>query len=267
MADTPILIIILALIYISSLLSIGVFLSYRSFKTKLLNLRVLGFAFIGFGVDFILIFLKAPSFLINIVVNTCFILMTIFTYTTFYKGRKRLGTIFIGAVILLRLIDCIARWNYNFTTPLASSLTDESRIYYYIFQLAVRGEFTIATGWLAYSSLTTYSNQRKMEDIEPWIQKRYFILGIGALVFLLQNLFVFLLPMDGTGYTSIQGMIVGILLLIVSIFFGACQLIGWIMPPKLKAYFNRDFQPKNSYQNINEDLTEEELMKQLMEDG
>lgn len=265
MAETPLLIIILALIYIICLLIIGIFLFYRSIKTELFNLRVLAFAFFGFVVDFLLIFLKAPSFLINVVVNACFILMTIFTYTTFYKGRKKLGTIFVSSVILLRLVDCIARWNFNFTTPLAFPLTPESRVYYFIFQFAVRGEFTIATGWLAYASLSTYFNQKKIEDIEPWIKKRYFILGIGALVFLLQDLFVFLLPMDGTGYTSPRGIIVGILLLLVSIFFGVTQLIGWIMPPQLKAYFNRNYHPKSSILDNDEDLTEEELMKQLME--
>ena len=90
------------------------------------------------------------------------------------------------------------------------------------------------------------------------------ILGVGALVYLLQNVFVLLLPIDGTGYTSPQGIWMGIMLLIVSIFFGLSQVIGWMMPSKLKAYFNRGFTPATD--DHPEELSEEELMKQLMEE-
>ena len=100
----------------------------------------------------------------------------------YFNDHFYLFDLLLGAVILLRIVDCAARWNYNFTTPLSAPLTTENRTFFYIFQLAVRGEFTIATGWLAYASLSTYHKQK---NIEPWIKKRYSFLGVGALVYLL----------------------------------------------------------------------------------
>lgn len=263
MADTPPIMIVLVAIYIVFLLAIAIFLTIRAIQTKHFHLLVLCASFLGMILDFLMIFLQVHPLILNLLVNACWILLVIFTYLTFEKGKMKPFIYILGLTVFFRMCDFFIRLQFGFTTPLASSLNSDTLVWYYLFQFAVRMEFTLSVGWLTLLSLRAY-RKHKSSDIEPWIKRRYQILGIGALIFLLQTVFIFLLPTDGTGYSGSQGLAVGTVLLIISLVFGASQLLAWIMPQWLKRYFNKGFQAQSVDQMT--EMSEEELMKQLLEE-
>ena len=73
------------------------------------------------------------------------------------------------------------------------------------------------------------------------------------------------LPTDGTGYTEGKGLALGIVLLILNLIFVSLYLIAWIMPDWLKTYLNHNYKTAD-IQNYSSEKSEDELLKELMED-
>lgn len=265
MAETPLLILILYLVYIVCLLFVGLFLLVRAIKTELYNLFAIATTFILMVIDFILIQFAPQSIILKFIVNSSPFFMILFTHYTFKKGLKSPYKILLLLSLVLRIIDLVIRWIYPFSTPLSYELPASEIPYYIIFQAVVRINFSIASGWLVYESFKSYRNF-KGQKIEPWIIQRYFILGLGTSAYFFQSIFVVLLPTDGNGFTSSLGFSLGIVLLIINLFFVFSYLIAWIMPQKLKDLLNRGYITNDEeFLSDIEELSEEDLMKALLE--
>jgi hypothetical protein len=135
---------------------------------------------------------------------------------------------------------------------------DIAYISFYYLYLSIISLFTLITYlWFGVSSISYYKtivNQR----IEPWIKKRYFILGLSSLIASMNGIIYLLFPFNSTSFEELFTFVVGLLLEINFLIFSIGNLLAWLMPKQLKDYFNKDFQPLQE-----ETLSEKELMEEI----
>jgi len=65
-----------------------------------------------------------------------------------------------------------------------------------------------------------------------------------------------LIPFNSLSFEELDAFILGVLIAFMTLIFSVGNLIGWIMPRKLKNYFNRNYKPIEE-----ETFSEIELMK------
>lgn len=116
-------------------------------------------------------------------------------------------------------------------------------------------EITIPTIWLAYNSLKVYRRLKNL-DIEPWVKKRYLLIAIASLIFAASAIASFFMPLEG-GFEATHP-VVSIFVASSFIIFSFGNLIAWIMPKKLKEYYNRNYKVP-----ISEDLSEKDLLDKI----
>jgi len=106
-----------------------------------------------------------------------------------------------------------------------------------------------------------FKNQR----IEPWIKKRYLIAGIAAFSLEMigaKNTFNFLAYALGSidnpvhVFTTINLILTGIF----TIIFLVGSIIAWLMPQKLRTWFNRGYKKEED-----KEMSEEEILRLIKE--
>jgi hypothetical protein len=65
------------------------------------------------------------------------------------------------------------------------------------------------------------------------------------------------MPYEG-GFETTYGLLIGIFFLISILIFTLGNLIGWVMPERLKLYLNRGYQPSTE-----QELSEVEIMEKI----
>ncbi len=247
------IIITLVLIFIILQLIVGIFLLYKMIRTKLYNL----FPLILFFLINSLLLLNLPYLFFHIIAHFPCICIVLFTKYTFYRDRKSAFKIILGIVIALKIADFILKLYIPFSFPMKVEIKSTEIPYYYLYLSFMVGIILLSYLWLAYASLNFYKSI-KLHSIQPWIKKRYLIIGFSSIILSFNGIIMLLMPWTTKGFEDPQGFIVGILMFTVTIIFSAGSVIGWIMPLKLKKYFNRNFQPITE-----EDLSEKELMEKI----
>jgi len=120
----------------------------------------------------------------------------------------------------------------------------------------------IAGVWMAEISLRQYKKYKLM-PLNPWIKKRYLLNGIIAISYALIG-YHYLIYILGTIDSFNPNRTIILLSLIYSvvllIIFSMGSLISWVMPGKLKKFFDRNFIPVKEL-----DLSEEEIEKIFFE--
>jgi hypothetical protein len=125
--------------------------------------------------------------------------------------------------------------------------------FYYLLAFTVSLQIIISISWLSYLSLKVY-NRLKKQNIEPWIKKRYLILGISSIFFTLNGFIILFVPI-GVGF---ENLFFTILVASTVFLFSFGNLIAWIMPNKIKKYFNR------KYKSVKDEaLSENALMEKI----
>ena len=145
---------------------------------------------------------------------------------------------------VLKITDFILKLYIPFSFPMRIEIRSTEIPYYYLYLSIMAGIILISYIWLGYASLNTYKSL-KNQSIEPWIKKRYLILGISSVLLSLNGVIMLFMPWTRKGFED-------------SLAFSAGSVIGWMMPQKLKKYFNRNFQPIPEV-----DLSEKELMEKI----
>ena len=156
-------------------------------------------------------------------------------------------------IIILNIIDSAFRFQFGFKIPLTFSISSELVIPYYSFAFIVSSQITITMVWFLYSAFKSYRVINKLE-IEPWIKKRYLIILASCFCFALNGVLVLVIPIEG-GY---ENLIITYTVATTIIAFSFGNLIGWLMPQKLKNYFNKDF-----IKIREEILSESELLEKI----
>jgi hypothetical protein len=221
-------------------------------KTKLFNLFGLAMFFIGYPLTFFSQFFS-PNLIYPIIAESSLIFLLIFIEETFYKGLKSPFIFLIIIFVILNIIDSVFRFLYGFKIPLTFFISSELVIPYYIFVLIVSSQITLTMVWFLFSTLKSYRVINKFE-IEPWIKKRYLIILISCFSFNLNGFLVLVIPIEG-GYDNL---FITYTVATTIMLFSFGNLIGWLMPQRLKNYFNRN------YTSIKEEtLTENELLQKI----
>lgn len=221
-------------------------------KTKLFNLFGLAMFFIGYPLTFFSQFIS-PNLIYPIIAESSLIFLLIFIEETFYKGLKSPFFLLLLITIALNIIDSIFRFLFGFKIPLTSPISSELIIPYYIFAIIISFQITITMVWFLCSTLKSYRVINNFE-IEPWIKKRYLIILISCFCFALNGILVLVIPIEG-GY---ENLFITYTVAATLILFSFGNLIGWLMPQRLKNYFNKN------YTKIEEEsLSEKDLLQKI----
>lgn len=245
---------LLYLIYFVVQLSTCVFLSIRMYKTKQMSLLPLIIYFLFKPMEIIFILIFGTSLIIGAIGN---ISLVFFTKYTFYKEKRSPFLVLLALLILLTISFNLLIFFIPFSLPLSFIVSESEIVYFYIY-LLMNSLFALLTyPWLGLSSLRYY-NSIKNQNIEPWIKKRYQIIGFSSLIITLNSIVYLFFPIDGISLEHLELFVVVVILLINTVIFSFGNLIAWIMPQKLKDHFNRNYQII-----IEEDISEKELLETI----
>lgn len=242
----------------------AIYLLSRMKSMNLPNLLWISLFFLGNAMEIVIQFLYLPKIWLNTIIYLSNISLAFYAKFTFQKKEKKSTfLIIITILIVLKLtiftINAFFYKTYNVfeeSNPLAAS---EYFIYYFIRTLA---STLVAISYLypAILSIRYYRSIRET-SLEPWIKKRYQILGISFCFPASNSVLYYFLPITGeSAFQSPLFVIIAILLLLTNIIFTIGNVIGWFMPKKLKNYFNRKY--KNPFKGVDE-LSDDQIMNQL----
>ncbi len=249
---------ILYLIYIVLQVIVGLFLLNKMKKTRLRNLLPLSLFFLLNAIEGFLALIEAPILILQLIKFLPNICLILFTKYTFYQDRKSSFKIILSLVVILKFLNFLLTLYIPFEIPMRMELTNEQIPYYYLYLSMISIIILLSELWLAYSSLNYYKSVKNI-SIEPWIKKRYLIIGICTLILSSEGIVWLFMPWTTEGYYNPQGLIVGFIVIIVFVTFSVGSVIGWMMPQKLRNYFNKGFQPIKE-----ESLSENELIEKII---
>lgn len=257
MVDAQIIIYLMGAFLFSMNLFIGSYLLIRIRRTGLSNIYWLSFYFFFTVIEFILRMVFAagrPTVGVNLISWIYYIFnltghfsLIFFVKSTFYTDRRSAFSFVLISAIIAKIFYIIAYAITDFELS--------AELYYIVKGLATYMIF-ISSFWLSFASLSAYYKIKKSE-ISPWVKKRYLIVGISAVFLIAQSIPNFLMPYR----VSFESPLMATLTIIITIFniiFAILSLIAWVMPKRIKSYFNRDYSTSED-----EDLSEEELLEQI----
>ncbi|MFX0017104.1 MAG: hypothetical protein ACFFBT_00105 [Promethearchaeota archaeon] len=254
---------IVLIICIISIIITGAFLFYRMIKIKLYNLFGLSLFFILYSIQFLGQFIF-PNIIKAFYSQICLLFLILFIKEAFYKeSRVFFPNFMIISFVILKAFDFYFRLSYNFQVPVLSTIVSEEIPIYYIFVTITVLEVSPPLIWLGYKAIRTNLNLKNYE-IEPWVGKRYLLIASSALVLAISDIFTFFMP-PGGGYEAVHPVLI-IFTAFSFITFSFGNLIAWIMPKRLKSYFNKGYTiPSDGKLSENELL--DNIRKQLEERG
>ncbi|MFX0023056.1 MAG: hypothetical protein ACFE9S_12085 [Candidatus Hermodarchaeota archaeon] len=247
---------ILYLIYLGSQLITSIFLLIRTIKLKQFNLIFLVLFFFLNPLEVIFILIVGSSAIINMLSN---ISLVIFTKYTFFREKKSPFLFLLISLVIIKVTDFFLKVFIPFSLPLNFILTPLEVPFFYLYLILTSLSVLLSYLWLGLASLKYYK-LIKIENVEPWIKKRYLIIGYSSLIITLNSIVYLLFPTNTYDWEAIFPFTLGLLLTINTTIFSLSNLVAWIMPQKLKNYFNKDYQGI-----VEEDLSEDELMKTIKE--
>jgi hypothetical protein len=158
-----------------------------------------------------------------------------------------------------KIIGSILSFFYDFRIPLISPISDEEIPLYLFYKIIVILEVSPTSLFLTYAAFQTYRNLKNYE-IGPWVKKRYLIIAYSSLIFALSNISSIMMP-NVPGYENVP-IILTMFIASSFLIFSFGNLIAWVMPKKLKQYFNRNYSSTFD-ENISEDEIMEKVLKEL----
>lgn len=238
-------------------LFIGSYLLIRIKKTSLSNIYWLSFYFFFTVIEYLLRMVYAagrPPVGVNIFSWIYYIFnltghfsLILFVKYTFYTDRRSAFSFVLISAIIIKIFNVII---YAITDiELSSDL-------YLIGQITATYIISISSFWLSFASLSAY-NKIKKSNISPWVKKRYLIVGISSLFLAAQSFPIVLFPYRASFESPLMATIT-IIIVLLNIIFAMLSLIAWIMPKKLKGYFNKDYSKLED-----KELSEEQLLAQV----
>jgi len=246
-------------------LFIGAYLLIRIRKTGLSNISWLSFYFFSTVIEFIIrMFYIAlrPSIGVNIFSIIYYIYnltghfsLIFFVKYTFYTERK-------SAFSLILVSTLVAKFFYVILfiiTELTSSAELNDLVQGFATFILFYTSF-----WLSFASFSAYYKIKKSK-IQPWIKKRYLIVGISAIFLAAQSFPNIMVPYRVSFESSLMATLT-IIITSLNIIFAVLSLIAWVMPKKLKDYFNRDYS-KLEDEEISEEQLLTQVKKQLLKGG
>ncbi|MHA1720832.1 MAG: hypothetical protein ACTSWX_02390 [Promethearchaeota archaeon] len=177
-----------------------------------------------------------------------FVCMVLFIHYTFYLDRKNPTIYFILISVITGITIIIFNILYNFINPI--------EIYDNIVRITqMMGNFFIFS-WLIYTSFQSFLLIRNDDTIDDWVKMRY------KLVLLYSFIGIFV----AFAYATLKSTEINfyiIFIFITSIFYQFIQLIAWVMPKFLRKYFNRHYIHDENSSKMNDELSEEDIIREM----
>ncbi|MFX1376369.1 MAG: hypothetical protein ACFFA0_11185 [Promethearchaeota archaeon] len=246
---------IFQLVWIVLQLVVAGFLSVKMIKTKSYNLIPLILFFLISSLRILIYILPSSTLILSLfLIQLPNISLLIFTKLTFFRKKKSPFKIFLITLIIVRSLDFMIRLNFQISIPMTYPL-DESNLIYYIYILfSITISFLLSHMWLGIVALKYY-NSLKTINIDPWIKKRYQLIGLGSFVYSFSIFLYYFIPYNVPGAFVFPNIIYGYIVLVFTIYYSLCMFFAWIMPKRLKIFFDKDFT-----RPIDKEYSESELM-------
>jgi len=240
---------------------IALFLFNKYFKNRHTNIFYLALFNLIAGI--VLIFSALTVYTNNIILYLIYltfvfssnIFLVLFIQNTFYKDKKSPLKIFLMILILIFTFQLVI-------IGLNPDLFEMVFFIKFILSILYSSEFLITGVWMAKISLREYKKYKPM-PLSPWIKKRYLLSGILAISHALIG-YHYLIYIFGIIDEQNPNLIIIYINLLYSvvllIIFSVGSLITWVMPGKLKVFFDRKFKPVKEV-----DLSEEEIEQKFLE--
>ena len=234
------------LVWIILQLLVSIFLLVKMFKTKQYNILPLILFFLINSIR-LFIYVFTPFILIYLIlIQIPNIMLLIFIKTTFYRKRKSPFKFFLIILVIVRSIDFWIRLQYGITVPMRFSLSESHIVFYYYILFSISISFLFSHLWLGIVSIRYYKSIESIE-IEPWIKKRYQIIGIASITYSLSIILYYFFPHNVAVELTLTNpnptlAILFLLTTFFTIFYSICMFVAWVMPHKVKAFLNRNFQ-------------------------
>ncbi len=218
-------IIVLSIVFMAIQAFVVLFLAKRAVELKLRNLW---FLIASFGTFIVAAMLGAINSAFQILVQPFGPLIVIeFTRSTFYhrvRSNHALVVIIAAAFTVL-----------TFAVKFYRLVAGDSDILYFINHVALFCVFYSAYAWLAKACFNASKHLSKGAGIDPWITKRYLLLGASAaFISLLITPAFFMGSMSS--YYSILGFFCLLLIVVQLLAFSVLNYLCWVMPPRFKRW-------------------------------
>jgi hypothetical protein len=244
-------------IFFGSQLITGIFLLIRTIKIKQLNLIPLVLFFFLNPLEIVLILFVGTSNIVNIFSN---ISLLFFIKFTFFRDRKSSFMYLLVSLIIVKILDFSLKLYIPFSIPLNFVVTSSEVPYFYLYLTLTSLSVLLSYPWLGLTALKYY-HLIKAREIELWVKVRYKLIGYSSLIITINAILYLFMPIDTYDWEYLNSFIIGLLITINTTIFSIANLFAWVMPKKLKNYFNRHYQA-----TVEENLTEEEIMNKVRED-
>ncbi|TFG26026.1 MAG: hypothetical protein EU532_10900 [Promethearchaeota archaeon] len=241
-------------------LIVSAFLLVKMFQTKQYNLLPLILFFILNSIRMIIYAFTPYIILYLIIIQIPNILLLIFIKLTFFRNKKSPFKFFLITLILVRSIDLWIRLQYGITIPMREPLDESYLIYYYSILLSISLSFLFSHLWLGIVSIKYYKSLKSIK-IEPWIKKRYQIIGIASIIYAFSIFLYYVIPYNFIPGQDLFSIIFVAILTSFVVFYSSAMFIAWVMPTRLKTYFNKDYQIISD-----KEFEENELLELIKED-
>jgi len=233
----------------------GIILAIRRITEKYQNLELLaGFTFSVAFVSFIYAMpdnlIRGLGFIVSLFLSSFFLLL--FTDRMFFVGKK-------SPLITFLIIITIVSLGYVFIKLFLGVFQDDWQMIAFN-NLLVSIIISIPGYWFGYLVLKQYNNI-KNKNLEPWIKMRFLIAGVGALLegsigWISYMIVISQIPgVDPSGNFELLALFIYALILII---FSIGFFIAFVMPERLKKYFNRNYKTFDD-----KGLSEDEIMKKM----
>ena len=243
-----------AVIFLGTLLIVGIFLIIRAYQIKAKNFYFIGIAWSLEALAQILNQVTSlPESIYAIFSKLSFMLIIIFIILTFYNHQtpKKIYYILTISVILALLA-----WFFAAIRTSSQEAYITNRIFDFIIN-------SIALDWLAYSCYVAYQ-KIKDSNIAQWVKMRYKITFIFSPILTLIYFILIFHPYNVPfgDESNPQSLIIYALTSIITLIYGISFVIAWIFPRKFKRYLSKDM-GKTEEEEIDEDKIIELIKKQL----
>ncbi len=235
---------------------VGSLIINNAYKAKKSNVYYFGINILINALIYLLVFFSltiAQYFLREIGLLSALV----FTKLTFYQEKKGPFLLFFIIALVSGVVEPILSIIGTF---IITNFAQAFPILFFADILFVMNVLIIAS-WYSYASFETYK-EIKSYDLEPFQKKRYLTFGTSGIFIMLAGIaFLFLVP---TQQMLFIGLIVQMLVAGFTLTFIIMNFLVWVAP---KFFINRLNKGYVSSSNIQEELSEDELMKKLRGDA
>ena len=174
----------------------------------------------------------------------------VFTVQTFFQNKKNPFKIYLAISIALSMLSVIVAALIQFGNFTGISSIIPSAVY------AVN--IAITWGWYFMVTKGAYKEVENSKFVEDWVKKRYKLTMVYSLMIIIASI---LIPLYAENQNT------GLMLITFLLIDGSLivQFMAWVMPISLKKFYNRNYHKEEIEQD--ENISEEEIMKQFAEEG